>query len=108
VWLDHGSTRIDDDQPELAALRPTRQVHHWAKSLTRRGKTDNRDARMLTHYALERQPASWTPPPDVNHELRQRLTARFNPIIKTFYERLHATGKPAKGARCAAVSSSCY
>jgi transposase len=42
-------------------------------------------------------------PPDVNHELRQRLTARFNPIIKTFYERLHATGKPAKVARCAAV-----
>jgi transposase len=29
--------------------------------------------------------------------------ARFNPIIKTFYERLRAAGKPRKVARCAAA-----
>jgi len=53
-----------------------KQVHHWAQSLPRRGKTDALDARMLTQYAWERQPRSWTPPPAVYHELRQRLTAR--------------------------------
>jgi transposase len=29
--------------------------------------------------------------------------ARFNPVIKAFYERLRAAGKPAKVARCAAA-----
>jgi transposase len=29
--------------------------------------------------------------------------ARFNPIIKPFYERLRAAGKPTKGVRCAAA-----
>ena len=53
-----------------------KQVHHWAQSLPRRGKTDALDARMLTQYAWERQPRCWTPPPAVYHELRQRLTAR--------------------------------
>jgi transposase len=41
-----------------------------------RGKTDPLDARMLTHYAHERQPRPWSPPPQVYHELRQRLSAR--------------------------------
>jgi transposase len=59
----------------LSVVNPT-QVHHWAKSLPRRGKTDALDARMLTQYALERHPRAWTPPPEVYHELRQRLTAR--------------------------------
>jgi transposase len=59
----------------LSVVNPM-QVHHWAKSLPRRGKTDALDARMLTHYAVERQPRAWSPPPEVYHELRQRLTAR--------------------------------
>jgi len=59
----------------LSVVNPM-QVHHWAKSLPRRGKTDPRDARMLTQYAVERQPRRWSPPPEVYHELRQRLTAR--------------------------------
>ncbi|WP_255553047.1 transposase [Ktedonobacter sp. SOSP1-85] len=29
--------------------------------------------------------------------------ARFNPVIKTFYDRLRAGGKPTKVARCAAA-----
>jgi transposase len=52
------------------------QVHAWAQSLPRRGKTDPLDARVLTQFAAERVPARWMPPPAVYHELRQRLSAR--------------------------------
>lgn len=52
------------------------QVHAWARSLPRRGKTDPLDAHVLAQFAAERQPPRWTPPPAVYHELRQRLTAR--------------------------------
>ncbi len=51
-------------------------VHNFAKSLPRRSKTDPLDAQLLLQFAIERQPAAWTPPPDVYHELRQRLVAR--------------------------------
>lgn len=51
-------------------------VHHYAKSLPRRAKTDARDADLLSQFARERQPPTWTPPPLVYHELRQRLVAR--------------------------------
>jgi transposase len=50
-------------------------VHHCAQSLPCRGKTDALDAHMLTHSAWERQPRSECPPPEVDHQLRQRLTA---------------------------------
>ena len=46
---------------------------------------------------------------DGNARLRTALyratinAARFNPIIKRFYERLRAAGKPTKVARCAAA-----
>jgi transposase len=59
----------------LSVVNP-KQAHHWAKSLPRRGKTDAVDARMLTQYAHERQQRCWSPPPQVYHELRQRLSAR--------------------------------
>lgn len=52
------------------------QIHHFAKSLPRRSKTDQLDAAVLGRYAYERKPACWTPPPQVYHELRQRLVAR--------------------------------
>ncbi len=51
-------------------------VHNFAKSLPRRSKTDPLDAQLLLQFAIERQPAGWTPPPEVYHELRQRLVAR--------------------------------
>ncbi len=51
-------------------------VHNYAKSLPRRSKTDPLDAHLLLQFARERQPAAWTPPPTVYHELRQRLVAR--------------------------------
>ncbi|CAA9241975.1 MAG: Mobile element protein [uncultured Chloroflexia bacterium] len=59
----------------VAVANPA-HVHNYAKSLPRRGKTDGLDARLLTQFGLERQLASWTPPPAVYHELRQRLVAR--------------------------------
>ncbi len=51
-------------------------VHNDAKSLPQRAKTDARDADLLAQFARERQPPTWTPPPQVYHELRQRLVAR--------------------------------
>jgi transposase len=59
----------------VSVVNPT-QVHHYAKSLPRRSKTDALDAQVLTHFAAARRPALWTPPPAVYHELRQRLVAR--------------------------------
>jgi transposase len=59
----------------VAIVNPA-HVYNYAKSLPRRSKTDALDAQLLTQYALERQPAPWTPPPTVYHELRQRLVAR--------------------------------
>lgn len=52
------------------------QVHNFARSLPRRAKTDALDAQVLVQFACERQPTLWTPPPEVYHELRQRLVAR--------------------------------
>ena len=60
---------------QVSVVNPT-HIHNYAKSLPRRAKTDDLDARLLLHYAVERQPAVWTPPPSVYHELRQRLVAR--------------------------------
>jgi transposase len=51
-------------------------AHHYAQSLPRRAKTDLLDAPVLAQFAAERKPAPWLPPPQVYHELRQRLIAR--------------------------------
>jgi len=52
------------------------QVALYARSLPRRAKTDALDAQLLLRFAIERQPPTWTPPPQVYHELRQRLLVR--------------------------------
>jgi transposase len=52
------------------------QIALFARSLPRRGKTDARDAQLLVRFAAERQPAPWSPPEQVYHELRQRLVVR--------------------------------
>jgi transposase len=52
------------------------QAHHFAQARLRRAKTDPLDARNLAELAAVLQPAVWTPPPAVYHEIRQRLTAR--------------------------------
>jgi transposase len=51
-------------------------AHAFARSLPRRAKTDALDAQVLAQFAAERQPARWTPPEQVYHELRQRLLVR--------------------------------
>jgi transposase len=51
-------------------------AHAFAQSLPRRAKTDALDAQVLAQLAAERQPACWTPPEQVYHELRQRLVVR--------------------------------
>ena len=52
------------------------QAHHFAKALLTRGKTDTIDAQTLAHLAALLQPAPWTPPPAIYHELQQRLVQR--------------------------------
>jgi transposase len=52
------------------------QAHAFARSLPRRAKTDALDAQLLTQFAAERQPSTWTPPEQVYHELRQRFLVR--------------------------------
>jgi transposase len=52
------------------------QVHHFAKALLQRAKTDAIDARTLAQHAALLQPACWTPPPAIHEELRQRLAQR--------------------------------
>jgi transposase len=59
----------------VSVLNPAK-VHNYAKSLPRRGKSDQLDAVVLTQFAAERRPEPWTPPPAIYHELRQRLMAR--------------------------------
>ena len=59
----------------VAVVNP-RQAHHFAKAQLRRAKTDALDAQDLAQLAAALQPAPWTPPPAVYHEVRQRLVAR--------------------------------
>ena len=59
----------------VAVVNPA-HIHNYARSLPRRSKTDALDAQVLAQFAAERQPARWTPPPQIYHELRQRLVAR--------------------------------
>jgi transposase len=59
----------------VAVVNPA-HVHNYARCLPRRAKTDALDAQLLAQFAAERQPARWSPPPQVYHELRQRLVAR--------------------------------
>ncbi len=59
----------------VSVINPA-QAHYYAKSHLRRAKTDALDAQGLTQFAAERQPPPWTPPPAVDHDLRQRLLLR--------------------------------
>lgn len=59
----------------VSVVNPAK-VHNYAKSLPRRSKTDRLDAQLLAQFAAERRPETWTPPPAIYHELRQRLMTR--------------------------------
>ncbi len=61
---------------ERVAVVTPRQAHHCAKAQLRRAKTAALDARDLAQLAAALRPAPWTPPPAVDHAVRQRLVAR--------------------------------
>ena len=66
---------LHDADYHVSVINPAR-ILNYARSLPRRAKTDALDAHVLAQFAAERRPAVWTPPPQVYHELRQRLVTR--------------------------------
>lgn len=69
------AVHLHDAGYHVAVVNPM-HLHSYARSLPRRAKTDALDAQLLARFAADRQPARWTPPPAVYHELRQRLVTR--------------------------------
>jgi transposase len=59
----------------VSVINPA-QAHTFAKALLKRAKTDAIDALTLTQLAALLQPAPFTPPPPLYHELLQRLAQR--------------------------------
>jgi len=51
-------------------------AHHFAQARLRQAKTDALDAQGLVELGRALQPACWTPPPAIYHELEQRLSSR--------------------------------
>jgi hypothetical protein len=82
----------------VSVVNPTK-VHNYAKSLPRRSKTDRLDAQLLAQFAAERRPETWTPPPAIYHELRQRLMTRDGllEMRKQARNQLHALLLVARG-----------
>jgi transposase len=68
------AVRLHEAGFAVAVVNPA-HIHNYARSLPRRAKTDALDAQVLAQFAAERQPARWTPPPQIYHELHQRLVA---------------------------------
>jgi transposase len=54
------------------------QAHHFAQALSQRSKNDQLDAAMLAKLgqALQSELTAWSPPPQIYHELQQRLNQR--------------------------------
>jgi transposase len=69
------ATTLHDAGYAVSVINPA-QAHAFAKALLKRAKTDAIDAQTLTQLAAMLQPAPWTPPPAVYHELQQRLAER--------------------------------
>ena len=69
------ATSLHDAGYAVSVINPA-QAHAFAKALLKRAKTDAIDAQTLTQLAALLQPAPWTPPPAVYHELQQRLAER--------------------------------
>jgi transposase len=63
----------------VAVVNP-RQAHHCAKAQRRRAKPEALDARDRAQLAATLRPAPWTPPPTVDHAVRQRPVARDGPL----------------------------
>lgn len=61
----------------VSVINPA-QAHYFAKAQLKRAKNDALDAQTLAELALALVPACWTPPPQMYHELHQRLAQRVN------------------------------
>ncbi len=61
----------------VSVINPN-QAHHFARAQLRRPKTDALDAQMLVHLAEALVPKTWSPPPQIYHELQQRLQHRHS------------------------------
>jgi transposase len=53
-----------------------KQAHDFAKAILQHAKTDPLDAQLLVRLGIKLQPAQWTPPPAIYHQLQQRLAWR--------------------------------
>ena len=60
---------------------------YFAKSLGKRAKTDNVDAKTLSQMGASNQPQVWSPPPAIYEELLQRLAQRDSLIEMRQQER---------------------
>jgi transposase len=61
----------------VSVINPA-QAHYFAKAQLRRAKNDALDAELLSELAQALLPACWTPPPQIYHDLYQRLAQRAN------------------------------
>ena len=59
----------------VSVINPA-QAHFFAKAQLKRAKNDALDAEILAELAHVLVPARWTPPPQIYHELQQRLAQR--------------------------------
>jgi len=73
-WIALATTLAQAGLP-VSVINPA-QAHDFAKALLKRSKTDAIDALTLAQLGSLLQPACWTPPPAVYHELQQRLLQR--------------------------------
>ena len=75
----------------VSVINPN-QAHHFARAQLRRPKTDALDAQMLVELAVALVPERWSPPPQIYHELQQRLHHRHSllELRKTVKNQLHA------------------
>ena len=69
------ATRLVHEGFRVSVINPS-QAHHFAKALLKRAKTDAIDAQTLAQLASVLQPEPWMPPPQIYHELQQRLAQR--------------------------------
>jgi transposase len=61
----------------ISVINPA-QAHYFAKAQLRQAKNDALDAEILAELAQALLPARWMPPPQIYHELHQRLAQRAN------------------------------
>jgi transposase len=75
----------------VSVINPV-QGKNFARIKLRRAKTDPIDARMLSDYAQTMQPDLWSPPPQIYHDLQQRLALRDDLVLTRtqFRNRIHA------------------